>query len=156
MADPHESGFSPEETEILSSVLDQIIPPSRDGKLPGAGELGVARYIDRITRTMPELRAMVIEGLAALAEFAASRKAPSFAALSNEEKRQAVEEQGFLPILVLHTFAGYYQESRVLAGLGLEPRPPHPKGYEMEPNDLTIVDQVRRRPKTYRERYSAG
>ena len=29
---------------------------------------------------------------------------------------------------------------QVVEGLGLEARPPHPKGYEMEPNDLGLLD----------------
>ena len=33
--------FSELEARTLASVLDQIIPPSEDGKLPGAGELGL-------------------------------------------------------------------------------------------------------------------
>ena len=34
------SGFSSEQERALAGVLDEIIPPSRDGALPGAGELG--------------------------------------------------------------------------------------------------------------------
>ncbi len=30
-------------------------------------------------------------------------------------------------------------------------RPPHPKGYEMEPTDFSLLDGVRRRERLYRE-----
>jgi hypothetical protein len=53
--------------------------------------------------------------------------------------------------LTLHAFVGYYQNAQVAAALGLEPRPPHPHGYTMEPNDLTLLDPVRHRPKFFRQ-----
>jgi hypothetical protein len=45
----------------------------------------------------------------------------------------------------------YYQAPRVVEALGLEARPPHPKGYEVELGDLTLLDEVRRRGKLYRD-----
>jgi hypothetical protein len=38
----------------------------------------------------------------------------------------------------------------VLTALGLEARPPHPAGYAIEPNDLSLLDPVRRRAELYR------
>ena len=64
--------------------------------------------------------------------------------------RIATREPAFLPGLVFHTYAGYYQHDRVFEALGLEARPPHPKGYETEANDLTLLDPVRRRRRLYR------
>jgi len=40
-------GFSADEQRVLASVLDEIIPPSSDGRLPGAGELGLVSYIEQ-------------------------------------------------------------------------------------------------------------
>jgi hypothetical protein len=51
----------------------------------------------------------------------------------------------------MHTYAGYYQHPRVMSALGLAPRPPHPLGYEMGADDLSLLDPVRRRAKMYRE-----
>ena len=39
----------------------------------------------------------------------------------------------------------------VVEGLGLEDRPPYPKGYEVEAGDLSLLDPVRARPKLYRD-----
>jgi hypothetical protein len=47
------------------------------------------------------------------------------------------------PILALHAFTGYYQHPRVVESLGLEPRAPHPQGYQMAPNDLSLLEPVR-------------
>lgn len=144
-------GFSADEEHTLASVLDEIIPPSSDGKLPGAGELGVARYIDEALRKAPELRPMIAQGLIELEKLARQRYGQRFPELSKAEKVTLLNEQTFMLPLTLHTYAGYYQNARVVEALGLEARAPHPKGYEMEPNDLTLLENVRRRPKLYRQ-----
>ena len=64
---------------------------------------------------------------------------------------QLLNEQGFVLPLTFHAFIGYYQHPRVVEALGLEARPPHPQGYQVAPNDLTLLDGVRRGPKRYRE-----
>jgi hypothetical protein len=144
-------GFTEDENRVLASVLDEIIPPSNDGRLPGAGQLGVADYIDVALQKAPDLRSMIAQGLSALDNLARRRNAPGFAALSREDKLRLLHEQAFVLPLTFHTYAGYYQHARVVEALGLEALPPHPKGYQMEPNDLTLLDAVRRRPKLYRE-----
>ena len=153
MSDPV---FSPDEERTLSSVLDEIIPPRSDGRLPGAGELGLARYIEHAVQQTPYLGPAIAQGLAALDDLAVRRGARGFAELPSQDKLEvlneiATTEPGFLPGLIFHTYAGYYQNGRVVEALGLEPRPPHPEGYEMEPSDLTLLDAVRRRPRMYRE-----
>ncbi len=139
------------EDRTLVAVLDEIIPPSDDGQFPGAGQIGLAGHVEEALQDAPELRVMIMQGLSDLDTQARSRKATDFAALPRADKIQLLNEWGFVLPLTLHTFTAYYQHPRVLAALGLEPRPPHPKGYEMQPNDLSLLDAVRRRPKLYRE-----
>lgn len=146
----NDRAFSADEKRVLAVVLNEIIPPSADGKLPGAGEAGVADYLERALRAMPELRAMVTEGLAALDGAARSRHGRGFGDLGPDQRTTLLGEQGFVFPLTLHTYAGYYQTARVVEALGLETRAPHPGGYTMEPNDLTLLDAVRRRPKMFR------
>jgi hypothetical protein len=151
--DTTDSGFSPHEARALARVLDEIIPPSGDGRLPGAGELGLVRYIDQHA---PELRPTIVQGLSALDELANARGARDFAALPRDERLSALNQvataqPAFLPGLILQTYAAYYQNDRVLEGLGLEARPPYPDGYKMEPSDLSLLDGVRRRDKLYRD-----
>ena len=45
----------------------------------------------------------------------------------------------------------YYRDDRVMRSLGLEVRPPYPKGFEVEQGDWSLLDPVRARPKLYRE-----
>ena len=39
----------------------------------------------------------------------------------------------------------YYRDDRVLRSLGLELRPPFPKGYELEQGDWSLLDPVKAR-----------
>jgi hypothetical protein len=45
----------------------------------------------------------------------------------------------------------YYRDDRVMRSLGMEPRPPFPEGFEVEPGDWSLLDPVRARPKLYRD-----
>jgi hypothetical protein len=141
---------------MLDHVLDEIIPPSADGRLPGAGQLGVSAYTNVALGAMPPVREMVARSLAALDEIALRRSGQRFTALPRPDRVAALEElaageHAFPPVLILHAFAGYYQEPRVLEALGLEARPPHPAGYSTVEGDLSLLEPVRRRGRMYRE-----
>lgn len=144
--------FSPEDARTLAAVLDEIIPPSEDGRLPGAGEAGLVAHVEQAVAADPNLRPAVEQGLAALR----AATGGDFEALEGDARREALnglaaEQPAFLPALLFQTFTGYYQNPRVLEGLGLEGRPPHPKGYPLETGDLGLLDAVRERGPFYRE-----
>jgi hypothetical protein len=44
----------------------------------------------------------------------------------------------------------YYRDDRVVRSLGLEPRPPYPKGHVLEQGDWSLLDPVRARPPMWR------
>jgi len=44
----------------------------------------------------------------------------------------------------------YYRDDRVVRSLGLEPRPPYPKGHELEEGDWSLLDPVRARAPMWR------
>ena len=44
----------------------------------------------------------------------------------------------------------YYRDDRVVRSLGLEPRPPYPKGHALEDGDWSLLDPVRGRPPLWR------
>lgn len=148
--------FTAAQQRVLVHVLDDIVPASADGRRPAAGQLGVAAYLDQSLDALPELKAMIAQGLDALDALARQRHPGGLDALPAPERAavlaaHAGTEHSFPPILILHAFAGYYQEPRVLAALGMPPRPPHPEGYAMGPDDLSLLDPVRKRGKLYRE-----
>jgi hypothetical protein len=148
--------LTPAEVRALGTVLDALVPPSGDGRMPGAGALGLARRIEEAAARAPDLGAALRQGLASLAALAGERGAASVEALAAPEREAllrelATREPGFLPGLLFHTYGAYYQHPQVLAGLGLEPRPPFPKGYAMEASDLdALLAPVRRRAPLYR------
>lgn len=144
-----------EQEDTLASVLDEIIPPSDDGKLPGAGTLGVGAHIEQAIQRTPGPDLTVAPGLAAADALASERHGRRFPELSRAQKLDVLRaldatHPAFVPTLTFHAYVGYYQHARVLEALGLEARPPHPAGYAMEPNDLSLLDTVRQQPKLYR------
>jgi hypothetical protein len=148
--------FTPAQERTLSALLDAIVPPSRDGRMPGAGQAGIAAYVDAAVSEGSQPRADLLRGLAALDTAACARGARDFAGLAPAQRLAALDEvaaalPALVPGLVFHTYAGYYQSAPALEGLGLEARPPHPLGYPLEAGDLGLLDAVRRRPPLYRK-----
>ena len=45
----------------------------------------------------------------------------------------------------------YYRDDRVFRALGIEPRPPYPKGRVLEQGDWSLLDAVRGRPRLWRD-----
>ena len=144
--------LSREQLDTLTAALDGIIPPGRDERFPGAGELGLAEALAARSELVPLLAA----GAAALDELARERGASRFTEVPRPERRALLEASGerapgFLPIALGQTFLLYYQDARVREALGLEARPPFPLGYPVPDTDLSILEPVRGRAPFYRE-----
>ena len=140
----------------LAALLDRVVPPSADGRLPGAGTLGMAAPVAEAMRRAPEMELAILPALDDAESSARQRHGRAFAELSPEQQEALVQaldtaHPALIPTLAFHAYVAYYQHPRVVAALGLEARPPHPKGYEMAPNDLELLDPVRRRGKVYRD-----
>ncbi len=149
-------GLSVEQQSMLETLLDVVIPASPDGRLPGAGTLGLGARIARTVQQMPMLRPVLDYGLGTLTELATRRSAGGWATLSPAERTDVLAEftatdQFFLPAFLFLAYSNYYQARPVVEALGLEARAPHPQGYRMEEDDLTLLDAVRRRRKIYRD-----
>jgi hypothetical protein len=155
MSGETELRFSAREERTLAGLLDDLVPGS-DGGLPGAGELGLVEHVAQFAQRIAGIAPVIAQGLAAADRLATARNPAGFVALSAEERRAVTEElsaaePAFFPTLTFVAYVGYYQQTRIVESLGLEHRPPHPQGYEMEPSDLSLLDPVRRRGKLYRE-----
>jgi hypothetical protein len=150
--------YTEDQERGLAALLDTLIPPSADGRLPGAGEVGVARAV---AQRAPTLGPMVVQALAILDELAAARGARDFAALAATERPAVLQAWSeahplLLPALIFHGYAAYYGERRVVEALGLEHRPPFPQGYPLEPTDPSRLDAMRRRKRMYRSIPGSG
>jgi hypothetical protein len=148
--------FSADEKLALSVVLDGIIPPSTDGRFPGAGTLGLEGRVEDALCSAPELKAMIASSLGELARMGREVDGRGLQALSGEQQARllgelANGEHAVPPVLILQVFACYYQHPRVLEILGVEARPPHPDGYQMKENDYSLLEPVRNRAPMYRK-----
>jgi hypothetical protein len=148
--------FSDDQRAALSCVLDAVIPPSRDRRLPGAGELGLGDAIAEAAGANPAMRSAVEQGLAVLDDLARERSGMRFTAVAPAQRAEllqtvAAQQPGFVPNLIFPLYTTYYRHPLVLEALGLEARPPFPKGHAMEPFDERLLDGVRHRPKLYRD-----
>jgi len=149
--------FSADDEHTLGLLLDAIIPPNGDRGLPGAGGLGLTTSIARTVQQTPLVRPVVEYGLSALGDLAMKRSPSGFAGLGVHEAKEVWEEfaatdQFFVPAFLFLVYSSYYRHPRVVEGLGLEPRAPHPKGYTVEASDWTLLDAVRERASTSRRR----
>ena len=127
--------------DLLDAVLDTLIPASEDGRMPGAGSLGLADAVRAQTEPAKDL---VAAGLAAA-------DAAGFADLDLEGRVAVLRElestqPGFVGTLYMTVLPAYYQHPKALEGLGLEPRPPHPKGSHQEVDELLSLQEIRCEP----------
>jgi hypothetical protein len=147
-----ETGYSDAERAALAALLDTIVPPSDDGRLPGAGALGLGEQIER---EVPALAPYVRSAIARLDEIAGG--AGAFTAQAPDARGATLRvlterDPWFLPGFLFQAYPRYYTDARVVAALGMEPRPPYPKGYAMEPSDLDgLLAPVRAGPQRYRD-----
>ena len=137
----------------LDIVLDMIVPPSADGRMPGAAEVGVPAYL---YAEAPDALPVLCQELDELDRRSRERFARGFAALEQHERKSLIDamrarEPSFMSRLAMETLACYYQHDRVLEGLGMEARPPYPKGYQVVQGDLSLLEPVRARGKIYRD-----
>lgn len=144
------------ETRTLNAVLDEVVPPSADGRLPAAGALGLAAHVAEWIGRLPDFGPAIASGLGAIATAANTRGAEGFEALDRDARLAVLREVEasepmFLSALTFLAYAGYYHQPPVLETLGVEPRPPHPEGFEIPPSDLeALLAPVRRRGDRYR------
>ena len=152
IAEPSQS-LTPGQRASLDIVLNMIVPPSADGRMPGAAEVGVPDYLYAEARdALPELCRELDE----LDRRSLERFARWFAQLQDRERKPLIEEMrarepSFMSRLAMETLACYYLHDRVLEGLGMEARPPYPKGYQVVQGDLSLLNPVRERGKIYRD-----
>lgn len=143
-----QSPFSERELNLLRAFAETAIPASAKYGLPGAGDEPIfARIAAAAQRDVAGMKA-VLAGLDAIA-------GGDFAALAPDARLKAAENlrrQNEIAGLALGNLVAscYYQDDRVMAAIGMEVRPPFPKGFEVEQGDWSLLDKVRSGPRRYR------
>ena len=147
-------GFlSQSQHELITAVLDRLIPSQ--GEMPGAGELGTTDYLDGIAAGSAGIARQFSAGLQDI-EIAAARIGSGFQELSGNQQDEILrgveaDSPQFFDLLVRHTYNGYYSNSKVVELMGLDPRPPQPRGNSVESGDLSSLQVVVERGQAYRD-----
>ena len=154
MTEDQVTSFSEEQAALAAEVLDHLVPARDD--FPGAGELGAARHVDSVAASNPALGRLFQDGLASIESASRRTHSAPFTDLADDQRVQvlrAVEAESpqFFAMLVRHTYAGYYSNSRVIELMGLEARPPQPLGFDLDPFDPGMVQRVSERGKIWRD-----
>ena len=117
-----DAALSEGQRDALNALLDTLLPASEDGRLPSAADVDFLGYMG----TQPG------EAIASLVEILDGLEG-GFADLALDARCERVEglaqadPAGFQQLLQ-HAYASYYQDERVLRGIGAEPGPPFPRG----------------------------
>jgi hypothetical protein len=149
MENDNAGGLSAAELKDLRCVAGMMVPASTEFAVPGADDAAIfADIVKSLGRDLPDVRRALstLSSLAggAFAEQDASRREAAAAAF----RERGGAEVAALSRAVLQC---YYRDDRVVRSLGLEPRPPFPKGHTLEQGDWSLLDPVRARPKMWRD-----
>jgi hypothetical protein len=138
--------FSSAQRSLLTEILNRIIPLEDD--LPGAGDLGIANYIEATAASTPELTRLFNGGLAQIS--VATGSSQEFETLSNPAKDdllRSIEAANpvFFDQLVLQTYNGYYTNPEVFSLIDYGTPKLAPSGSQPELLDESLLDQQRKR-----------
>jgi hypothetical protein len=149
MGNDAETGLSAAEIRDLRDIAGTMIPESAAFGVPGADDSAILADIVRSPgRDLPLIR----EALAAIAD----QSIGAFAGMDRDRREALINDyyaSGGAPAVALGRVivGAYYRDDRVLLALGLEARPPFPKGYDLEQGDWSLLDVVRKRTPFWRD-----
>ena len=140
--------LTPAQRDDLRAIAACIVPASAEYGVPGADDPTIQADL---LATLGRDTAAVQAALAQLAE----RAGGPFAALPEARRKevaQALRAAGGPAVATLArvVLQVYYRDDRVVRSLGLEPRPPFPKGHELPDGDWSLLDPVRARAPFWR------
>lgn len=138
MGNDTQAELSPGEVQALHRIAGLLIPASREHGVPGADDPAIfADIVRSIGRDMADVRKALanLEGKDPDAMMQAMQPPCSDVSLA-------------LGRVILQC---YYRDDRVLNAIGVEPRPPFPKGHELEQGDWSLLDPVRKRAPFWRD-----
>jgi hypothetical protein len=139
--------------DSLALVLDVLVPAS--GGFPGGG-IAAVDHVLAVAAASAGVDALLSDGLQAVEEASRALGAAGLTSLAVDDRESVLRrvEQShaeFFETLVRHTYDGYYSHPTVIARLGLEASPLHPRGHRVETVDLPDLARVSARGPLYRE-----
>lgn len=140
--------LTPRQRQDLRTIAALIIPPSEEYRVPGADDEAIQADI---LATLGRDTKPVATALDHLAGLAGMPLADLDAAARDGVIKQFRENGGGpAATLVRVVLQCYYRDERVLRSLGIEMRPPFPKGHVLPDGDWSLLDPVRARGGTLR------
>jgi hypothetical protein len=137
------------ELQDLRRIAGIMIPASERHGVPGADDEAI--FTD-IVRSLGRDRDNVRKALAMLRDAAGSDFTALDASTAETTAMTLLGGSGAaVAALGRAVLQCYYRDDRVISALGLEPRPPFPKGHTLEPGDWSLLDKVRGRPRMWRD-----
>jgi len=129
----------------LTALLDTLLPASEDGVMPSAAEVDLIAHL----RAQAEAFIPALHGLL-------NGLPDGFAQMSYADRHGVVQaisqaQQALFDGLLAHVYTCYYQQDKVMAGIGMSAGPPFPRGNTVEAGDLSLLDPVIEKSKTYRK-----
>ncbi|MBZ5592297.1 MAG: gluconate 2-dehydrogenase subunit 3 family protein [Acidobacteriia bacterium] len=147
--------FTADERSALAAAMDEIIPAAEG--MPSATQAGGLDYLGRTIPSLPGLLDQFRQGLAGLDVQSRKSAGQPFAKLPRAgrvEVLSALERDnsaGFFALLRDFTYEAYYTRPEVWRQLGYESHLTDHPGPHMKPFDESVLSEVRKRGKLYRE-----
>ncbi len=143
-----ENALTATETADLRSIAKMIVPASAKYAVPGADDdLIFADILKSLGRDANEVRAAL-----ALASRLACGPVAALDPAGRDALAAKLRAEGGASVAALTrvVLLCYYRDDRVMLSLGLEPRPPFPKGHVLEQGDWSLLDPVKARKPFWR------
>ena len=143
-----DSPLTPAQRDDLRDIAGVMIPASAEFDVPGADDPAIQADI---VATLGRDAGLVREALNELRR-RAGQPLTALEPARREEVALELRAQGGVAVatLIRVVLQCYYRDDRVVRSLGLEPRPPYPKGHELEEGDWSLLDPVRSRAPMWR------
>ena len=140
--------LSPAQSDDLRAIAGVIVTANAEFDVPGADDQAIqADIVATLGRDANLVRA-ALNQLAHIAGSPLARLDPA----RREAAAMELRAKGGAAVATLTrvVLQCYYRDDRVVRSLGLEPRPPYPKGHELEDGDWSLLDPVRARAPMWR------
>jgi hypothetical protein len=137
------------ETDDLRTIAAMIVPASTKYDVPGADDEAIfADILKSLGRDLADVRAALAQ-----AHALAGGPVAALDTAARDAFGARLRAEGGNPVAVLTrvVLLCYYRDDRVMISLGLEPRPPFPKGHVLEQGDWSLLDPVKARKPFWRQ-----
>ena len=141
--------LTPAQIDDLRAIAAVMIPASTEFDVPGADDPAIQADI---LATLGRDADLVRDALDLLARLVGGRPLASLDPARRQAAAMELRSIGGAAVATLSrvVLQCYYRDDRVVRSLGLEPRPPYPKGHVLEDGDWSLLDPVRARPPMWR------